>query len=267
MSSKVAFAVGAHPDDIEFMMSGTLLLLGQAGYQLHTMNLCNGSCGTVEDDRETIISRRTSEAHNAARVLNATFHEPLVDDLMLLHTPETVARLVSVMREVQPTILLLASPQDYMEDHMNACRVAVTAAFSRGMRNAPCDPPRPATSQEVTLYHALPWGLRDSLRRVIIAGQYADITSVLPIKRAALACHVSQKEWLDASQGLDSYLIAMEDMAREGGRQSGRFQFAEGWRRHLHLGFCGEHADPLTEALGDKMYVSVEYERNLMRGI
>jgi LmbE family N-acetylglucosaminyl deacetylase len=120
--------------------------------------------------------------------------------------------------------------------------------------------------EDVTVYHALPWGLRDSLRRRVYAGQYVDITSVLAFKRAALACHRSQKEWLDASQGLDSYLTAMEEMSREVGRMSGRFIYAEGWRRHLHLGFCGEHADPLSDALGDKVLISAEYEKNLLGG-
>jgi hypothetical protein len=31
---------------------------------------------------------------------------------------------------------------------------------------------------------------------------------------------------------------------------SGRCEFAEGWRRHLHLGFCAAEADPLRAALG-----------------
>jgi LmbE family N-acetylglucosaminyl deacetylase len=31
---KVALAVGAHPDDVEFLMAGTLALLGDAGYEL-----------------------------------------------------------------------------------------------------------------------------------------------------------------------------------------------------------------------------------------
>jgi len=267
MAKPVAFAVGAHPDDIEFMMAGTLLLLGGAGYELHLMNLCNGSCGTATMTREEVIQTRTAESRNAARALGATFHEPLVDDIALFHELPTLARLISVIRDVQPAIMLIASPQDYMEDHMNACRVAVTAAFCRGMRNSPCDPPRPPTGQEVTLYHALPWGLRDSLRRVVRAGQYADVGGVMAAKRAALACHASQKEWLDVSQGLDSYLITMEAMARDVGAQSGCFQYAEGWRRHLHLGFCDENADPLAAALGAKMVISAEYENNLLRGI
>jgi hypothetical protein len=68
-------------------------------------------------------------------------------------------------------------------------------------------------------------------------------------KRAALACHASQKEWLDATQGMDSYLHAMETFSAEVGRMSGAFASAEGWRRHAHLGFCAEDDDPLRDLL------------------
>jgi hypothetical protein len=75
-------------------------------------------------------------------------------------------------------------------------------------------------------------------------------------KRRMLACHQSQKTWLDESQGMDSYLNAMAGTCREVGSLSGRFLFAEGWRRRLHLGFCAEDADPLCIALADFVYVS-----------
>jgi len=52
------------------------------------------------------------------------------------------------------------------------------------------------------------------------------------------------------SQGLDSYLIAMDGMSRAVGGMSERFKHAEGWRRHAHLGFCSESNDPLRQALG-----------------
>jgi hypothetical protein len=55
----------------------------------------------------------------------------------------------------------------------------------------------------------------------------------------------------------------MEDMSLEVGRMSGRFQHAEGWRRHLHLGFCGPEDDPLAEALGPAYLVNKAYERSL----
>lgn len=265
MSKPVAFAIAAHPDDIEFMMGGTLILLNRAGYETHYMNIANGSMGTAVDPRDVIVAKRDGEARRAAQVLGAVFHEPLVDDLDIYYDRELLRKVCAVIRDIRPRILLVQSPQDYMEDHSNACRVAVSAAFFRGMLNYVTDPPRPPIADKVTVYHALPWGLRDPLRARIYPGQYVDITSAIETKRDALACHKSQKEWLDASQGLDSYLITMEEMSREVGRMSGRFTYAEGWRRHLHLGLCAEHDDPLTESLGDLILVSREYEEGLKR--
>jgi hypothetical protein len=37
---------------------------------------------------------------------------------------------------------------------------------------------------------------------------------------------------------------------------SGRFDYAEGWRRHLHVGFSGTDADPLRQILGDNYLVN-----------
>jgi LmbE family N-acetylglucosaminyl deacetylase len=150
-----------------------------------------------------------------------------------------------------------------MEDHMNTTRLVLTAAFARGMSNFAVAPPTPITDQPVAVYHALPYGLRDPLRRRIRPGLFVDIGDVLPQKRAMLAMHRSQKEWLDVSQGLDSYLTTMEEMAEEVGRQSGTFADAEGWTRHLHLGYCAGDTDPLLQALGRNALVSQAFEDNL----
>ena len=244
-----AFAVAAHPDDIEFHMAGTLILLGQAGYELHYMTIANGSCGTTQYTREEIIAMRREEARTAAASIGARYHESLVDDLEIYYERGLLARVAAVMRDVAPDIVLTHSPADYMEDHQNAARLAVTAAFCRGMPNFSTDPPRAPVEGEVTVYHAQPHGNRDPLRQLIVPEFYVDITSVLEAKRAMLACHFSQKHWLDVSQGMDSYLTTMANNSHEVGRLSGRFEYAEGWRRRLHLGFCSEDADPLSDAL------------------
>jgi len=145
--SKRAFAVAAHPDDIEFHMAGTLILLGQAGYELPYMNIANGSCGTAHHSREEIIRLRREEARAAAASIGAVYHESLVDDLEIFYEKGLLARVAAVMREVAPEILLVQSPVDYMEDHQNAVRLAVTAAFCRGMPNFVTDPPRPPIEQ------------------------------------------------------------------------------------------------------------------------
>ncbi len=262
---KTAMAIAAHPDDIEFMMAGTLLLLKKAGYEIHYLNLSSGSCGSVEHDAATTRKIRLEEARKAAEMLGAHFHPPFCDDLEIMYDLSTLRRLSAVVREVKPNILLTHSPTDYMEDHMNTCRLAVTAAFARGMPNFTSVPPRPTESYDCTVYHALPHGLRDSLRRRIMPGAFVNITSVYETKREALKAHQSQQQWLDVSQKLNAYVQTMEDISLKVGRMSGKFRYAEGWRRHLHYGFCSPDADPLLD-LGEDYCINEAYERNLEIG-
>jgi len=247
--SRRAFAVCAHPDDIEFTMAGTLILLGQVGYELHYMTIANGSCGTEQYDRDTIVRIRSEEARNAARQINAIYHAPLTDDLTIFYEHSLLLRLSSIMRQVAPEILLTHYPFEYMEDHCNTCRLALTAAFTRGMPNYAVNPPHPPVEQPVTVYHALPFGLLDPLKKPVTPDFYIDITQVMAQKREMLARHRSQKEWLDRSQGIDSYINAMEQDSQEVGKRSGKFQYAEGWIRHLHYGYCAAEANPLVEGL------------------
>ena len=250
--TKKAFAIGAHPDDIEFMMAGTLLLLRQAGYETHYMTIANGSCGTSQLDVETITRIRRQESIHAAEFAGAIFHESLVNDIEIFYEQGLLQRLGATIREVAAEIILTHATVEYMEDHTNTCRLVLTAAFTRRMRNFPVEPPHPPVEQPVTIYHALPYGLRDPLRRPVQPEMYVDVTSVIRAKRQMLAQHRSQKEWLDASQGIDSYLLTMEEMCRDIGRLSGAYEYAEGWTRHLHLGYCDEGANPLLAALPDR---------------
>ena len=135
------------------------------------------------------------------------------------------------------------------------------------MRNAKTVPHRAAADFDTMVYHALPHGLRDPLRRRIVPGAFVNTTLVHATKLAALSAHRSQQEWLQRSQGMNSYLQTMEDLSLEVGRMSGRFQHAEGWRRHSHLGFASEDADPVHETLGKNVLVNKTYEINLERGL
>jgi LmbE family N-acetylglucosaminyl deacetylase len=263
MPRQIAMSIGAHPDDIEFMMGGTLLLLRQAGYELHYMNLASGSCGSQVHPPARLRRIRRVESQAAAKMLGAVFHSSLVDDAEIFYDDNTLRRLAAIIRDVGPSILLVPSPQDYMEDHTNTCRLAVTAAFLRGMKNYRTTPRRAPVDGEVTVYHAMPHGLRDPLRRRIIPGAFVKTTSVIDLKRDALAAHKSQQDWLSASQGMNQYLLTMEGFSRELGRMSRRFTHAEGWRRHLHYGFCTEEADPLCDALGKDFLINQKYEAGL----
>ncbi len=252
---KRVFAIAAHPDDIEFMMSGTLFLLQDAGCELHYMNVANGCCGSATMEPEAIAALRQTESKNAAEYLGAVHHDSLAKDLEIFYDNALIARLCAIVRDVQPDIVLTQYPVEYMEDHSNVCRITVSAVFARGMRNFPSDPPRATTIQDVTLYHALPYGLTDPLRRPIEPDFYVDVSEKVENKAEMLARHVSQKQWLDHSQGLDSFVNTMKTMTAQAGKASGSFTYAEGWTRHSHLGFCSEEANPLADLLSQHVLV------------
>ena len=265
LTTPSAIAIAAHPDDIEFMMAGTLLLLREAGWRTHYLNVATGSGGSLVHGAAALRRIRRGEGQKAAAMLGAEFHESHADDLEIVYSVPLLRALTAVIRDVRPTIVLTHSPQDYMEDHTNTCRLAVTATFARGIPNFHSQPRRPAWSGSTTIYHAMPHRLCDQLRQRIVPGAFVDTTTVQEKKLAALACHESQHRWLQATQGINSYLRDMEETAREVGRSSRRFRMAEGWRRHSHMGYCEPEADPLREALGRKYLVNRAYERTLTR--
>ena len=139
---------------------------------------------------------------------------------------------------------------------MNACRLAVTAAFARGMPNYPTRPPRPPVEQPVTIYHAQPHGNRDPLSAAGAARYFRGHWQRDGAEDGHAGLPPEPEEWLDASQGFDSYLQTMHELMREVGRMSGKFEYAEGWRRHSHLGLCAADADPLGDALAKQVMMA-----------
>jgi len=262
---KTALAVGAHPDDVEFMSAGTLALLKDAGYEPHILTVANGSCGTAEHTEEEIIRIRGGEADAAAKVMGATYHSGLVNDIMIYYHDALLRRVTAIVREVRPEIVLAPSPNDYMEDHTNSCRLVVSACFCRGMQNFVSDPVLDPYGDDIFVYHANPYGNRDGMRNRVLPELFVDVSDKIGVKGDMLRCHESQKRWLDVSQGMDSYITTMEGICQDLAEMSGRadVKHAEGFRRHLHLGMSAEDRDPLREILGDRVTVSEEYVKAL----
>jgi LmbE family N-acetylglucosaminyl deacetylase len=250
-SGIIALALGAHPDDIEFMMSGTLLLLKRAGAEIHLCNLANGCYGSQVYAKEEAARVRTSEAQAAARVAGAVWHPPLFDDVGIFYDAPSLAKVTAVVRKVRPDIVLTLSRHDYMEDHEYAARLASSATFNRCLPSYVTDPPVPSYNKPVAVYHALPHSLMDMQRVPVVPEFVVDVGEVMAEKQEMLAQHASQREWLDATQGMDSYLESMADAAREVGQRYGGCAYAEGWRRHNHMGYGPPGFAPLQTLLKD----------------
>lgn len=253
-------AIVAHPDDIEFGMTGTMLALAERGWEVHYMNVSNGCGGSLVTGPEETARIRTAEARESCAIGGFAFHPPITGDLLVAHVPEQVAKVLSAIRIANPSIILTQSPSDYMEDHMNACRLAVTAAFAKGFTNAESIPPEPPAPGNVIVYHDLPHGMRDGMGKLVHAGLWVNIEKFIEKKKTLLSCHRSQKEWLDATQGMDSYLQTMVDLNAGMGRMSGEYRYAEGWRRHNPLGYSSDLSwDPLADALSDISTIDLNY--------
>ena len=63
---------------------------------------------------------------------------------------------------------------------------------------------------------------------------------------------------------MDSYMSSMDELSLAVGRLTGRFEHAEGWWRHLHLGFSVKDIDPRRAALGADCTIDESYESALL---
>jgi len=237
-------------------MAGTLSLLTNAGFEPHMMNLSRSNRDSNELSEAEITRIRLREAQRSADVIGATHHPPITDDLMIFYEDRLLRKMTAIVREIRPSIVLLPSLNDYMEDHTNTARLVITACFSRAMRHYRSDPPQEATDQDVFLYHAQPHLNRDGMRSLVVPDLFVNVTSEIDTKLQMLACHESQRQWLDETQGLDDYLESMRQSGREVARMCGLsgWEYAEGFRQHSHVGFSTRDGDPLTEVLGEKVH-------------
>lgn len=244
-------AIAAHPDDIEFSMAGTLLLLKDRGWEIHCFNLADGRCGSSKFGPARTAAVRAEEAQAAAERLGAKWYPPIGRDLELIYDTKSLRKVASIVRQVRPAIVLTHSPVDYMVDHEVTARLAVTAAFARGMPNFSVHPPVDSIDEELVVYHAQPHGNRTPFGEPVRPELYVNIETVLQRKQELLGLHRSQQAWLETSQGMSSYQESMEQMMREVGALSQRYRWAEGWRRRHPLGFAPLQSDPLRAALKD----------------
>ena len=79
------------------MMAGTLLLLGDAGWELHYMNLSTGNLGSTDDDAGADGAGAAARGAGRARRCSApTWHPPICNDLEIFYDDRTLRRLGAV---------------------------------------------------------------------------------------------------------------------------------------------------------------------------
>lgn len=122
-------AIGAHPDDIELSCGGTVAKIVKQGKTVGICDLTAGELGT----RGT-PSIRAEEASDAAKILGVSTRLALdIPDGDIQATPENRAKLVKVIRSLQPDVLLIPYHHDRHPDHERAHTLCREALFASGL--------------------------------------------------------------------------------------------------------------------------------------
>lgn len=172
--------VGAHPDDVEIGMGGTVASLVSGGADVLLIDLTDG-----EPTPHGTHERRMAEAAEAARALGCRRVTLDLPNRYLVDIPDARMALAQVLRDERPDVLFVPFPEDAHPDHLAASRIAEAARFyakltKTEMRGEPHYPAR------VYRYMAV------HLRLVREPSFLADITTTLDRKLRALEAYRSQ---------------------------------------------------------------------------
>lgn len=243
-------AVEAHPDDVEFMCSGTLYLLKKNGYEISICAIANGDCGSMTESQESITRIRRKEALDAAKLLDAEFF-PLGElDLRINFNDKVLMKITECVRKVDPLIVFTHAHEDYMADHEVTSRLVRAACFCAPIPNyfTYSVMPEQRISQVPYLYYWSPLEGKSIYGDFVDQRIYVDIADAIDIKVKMLTCHHSQRDWLMEQHGMDKYIETMRNTAKRYGEVSG-FGYAEGYTQHL--GNAYPQNNILKEILGD----------------
>ncbi len=230
----------AHPDDAEILCAGTLAHLASRGWRCHIATFTPGDCGSAELDRTAIAKIRRKEAFESARLIGADYTCLEENDLLLFYAPEPLRKVVSLIRQVRPTVVFAHSPADYMADHEFASLLVRAGCFNAAVPNLFQETGAPPLDHIPALYYCDPLDGVDPLGKAVSPSHVVDISSTLDLKEKMLACHASQRDWLARQHGMDQYLVAMREFAISRGRLA-ELKAGEGFRQHLGHGYPREN--------------------------
>ena len=175
-------AVGAHPDDVELVMGGTVAGETARGRRVALLDLTRGECGS-RGTPET----RIEEARAAARILGAAHRETLeLPDAGLQPVPEQRDTVLAVVRRLRPRVVLTQHWDQRHPDHAAASRIVYEACFFAGLRNY--RPDLGAAWRPRKLAYAVTMTEVTDIRPSFVV----DITPVWETKLQAIAAYQSQ---------------------------------------------------------------------------
>ncbi|MDP4083858.1 MAG: bacillithiol biosynthesis deacetylase BshB1 [Bacillota bacterium] len=213
-------AFGAHADDVEIGMGGTIAKYTTLGKEFGICDLTNAglsSNGTVET--------RKKEALKSANILGVTERLTLnMPDRGLLLKEEFIKEIAGVIRRYRPRIVFAQYIEDRHPDHGNCSRLVEEAVFSAGIKKYETEKGElPHRVEKVYFYMINGFHKPDFL---------IDISSYMDKKIEALRAYKSQFEKTEQSYDtplVNGYIETVEAREKLFGKQAS-VDFAEGFK-------------------------------------
>ncbi len=212
-------AFGAHADDVEIGMGGTIAKLTSTGKRIGICDLTEAelsSNGTVE--------LRKEEAKKAAEILGVSERMSLgLPDRGLLLNEDYIRKIAEIIRRYQPKIIFAPYIEDRHPDHGNCARLVEEAVFSAGIRKY-----HTAQSQDPHKVQNVYFYMINGFHK---PNFIFDISDTMMEKIAALRAYKSQFELTEESVVtplVNGYIETVEARERLYGQQAG-VKYAEGF--------------------------------------
>ncbi|MPQ24908.1 bacillithiol biosynthesis deacetylase BshB1 [Bacillus paralicheniformis] len=173
-------AFGAHSDDVEIGMGGTIAKYTKKGFQIGICDLTQAelsSNGTVET--------RKSEAALAADILGASARISLtLPDRGLFPCQAAIREAVAVIRKYKPKLVFVPYPKDRHPDHGHAAEIVEEAVFSAGIHKYEDAEKQPAHKIQNVYYYMINGFHKPEF--------VIDISETINQKKESLAAYQSQ---------------------------------------------------------------------------
>jgi len=181
-------AFGAHPDDIEFRMAGTLLKMKKRGDEIFMCVTTNGEIGSYRHTKAEIAEIRKKEAQASADVIGAELIWMGERDEFLFDNEPTRMKFIETVRHARPDIIFAPPPfMDYNQDHDITGYLAFVARVLSTIKLIETE--SPVVDHIPPLFYCTPHGLNDNYK----PEYFVDITETFETKMKMFLCHQSQQ--------------------------------------------------------------------------
>ncbi len=199
--------LGAHPDDPDIRFGGTAIQLIRAGHVVKFVSLTSGNRGHHLMTGAELAKRRNEEAQAAKEVIGLSEYQVLTEnsDCELEPSLENRRKVVRIIREFKPDVVLSHRLCDYHADHRAAAQLVQDAAY---LTQVPKYCPETPIPEENPVFGCVWDAFTDP--RPFRPDAAVSIDEVIDEKNRMLDCQKSQfYEWLPWDKKLDLNFAAM----------------------------------------------------------